>query len=51
MATVFSAARFQFIADALNGAGPFLDGSALVQYPREAADKFTVAFNQNGAGQ
>ena len=40
MATVFSAARFQFIADALNGAGPFIDGSALVQYPRESADKF-----------
>jgi len=40
MATTFSAARFQFIADALNGAGPFADGSGLVQYPRESADKF-----------
>lgn len=36
----FSAARFQFIADSLNGSGPFADGSALVQYPRESADKF-----------
>ena len=37
--SAFDPTRFQFIADALNGAGGFADGSYLVQYPREDAAK------------
>lgn len=36
----FDPARFQFIADALSGSGPFASGSALVQHAREPAAKF-----------
>lgn len=38
---VFSAARFQFLADALNASGGFANGAYLVQYPRESAAKFS----------
>ncbi len=37
----FDPVRFQFIADALYGLGGFRTGDYLVQYPREAAEKFT----------
>lgn len=33
--------RFTFIANALNGTGGFSDGSYLIQYPRESAEKYT----------
>ncbi len=33
-------ARFQFIADALDGTGGFRTGDALVRYPRESDEKF-----------
>ena len=36
----FDSSRYQLIANALNSAGGFADGSYLVQYPRESADKF-----------
>jgi hypothetical protein len=39
MTSAFDPARFQFIADALNGAGGFADGGHLVQYPREDSAK------------
>lgn len=39
MATL-DVSRFQFIADALNGAGGFANGEALVRYPREDDAKF-----------
>lgn len=35
----FDPTRFQFLADALNGAGGFADGGYLVQYPREDSAK------------
>lgn len=37
-----TAPNFQFIADALNGTGGFADGSYLVPYPRESADKIAA---------
>lgn len=36
----FDPLPFQFLADALTGAGGFARGDYLVQYPRESNDKF-----------
>lgn len=37
----YDSTRFQFLADALNGNGGFLDGGHLIKYPRESDDKFS----------